>query len=128
MSSLVDFIYLFGFLALTPQIYINYRLQSVAHLPLKAFLYKIFNTFIDDIFAFVVHMPLKHKIMTLRDDLIFVCFLYQWFIYRTDKSRANEFGFQYQDEDDEGEGEGQTGKKESTIHSDSERRRDGPPT
>jgi len=96
VSSLVDFIYLFGFLSLTPQIYINYRLQSVAHLPMKAFMYKIFNTFIDDIFAFVVKMPLKHKIMTLRDDLIFVVFVYQWFIYRTDKSRANEFGFQYE--------------------------------
>jgi hypothetical protein len=103
VSSLVDFIYLFGFLSLTPQIYINYRLKSVAHLPMKSFMYKIFNTFIDDIFAFVVKMPLKHKIMTLRDDLIFIFFVYQWFIYRTDKSRANEFGFQYEEQDPGGD-------------------------
>ena len=96
VSSAVDFIYLFGFLSLTPQIYINYRLKSVAHLPMRSFLYKIFNTFVDDIFAFVVRMPLKHKLMTLRDDVIFMCFIYQWFIYRTDMRRANEFGFQYE--------------------------------
>lgn len=98
ISSLVDFTYVFGFLSLTPQIYINYRLQSVAHLPMKSFLYKIFNTFVDDIFAFVVKMPLKHKVMTLRDDAIFIVFLYQWFIYRTDEHRPNEYGFQYKEE------------------------------
>lgn len=115
VTSLVDFIYLFGFLALTPQIYINYRLQSVAHLPMKPFLYKIFNTFVDDVFAFVVRMPLKHKIMTLRDDVIFMGFLYQWFIYRTDKSRANEFGFLYDQEGEGSEAEAEATKGEQQI-------------
>ena len=30
---------------------------------------QIFNTFIDDVFAFVIEMPLKHRLMTLRDDV-----------------------------------------------------------
>jgi hypothetical protein len=81
-----------------PQLYINYKLQTVAHLPVKSFMYKIFNTFIDDIFAFIVKMPLKHKIMTLRDDLVFFGFVYQWYVYPADKTRTNEFGFQYGDE------------------------------
>lgn len=98
ISTLVDCTYMFGFLSLVPQVYINYKLKSVAHLPMRAFMYKIFNTFVDDIFAFIVKMPLKHKIMTLRDDAIFLIFLYQWWIYPADKSRSNEFGFQY-DED-----------------------------
>jgi hypothetical protein len=80
---------------MTPQLYINFKLKSVAHLPVKAFLYKIFNTFIDDVFAFLVKMPLKHRIMTLRDDIVFLGFLYQWYIYPADKSRPNEFGFVY---------------------------------
>ena len=96
ISSMADSVYFFGFISMTPQLYINYKLKSVAHLPVKAFMYKIFNTFIDDVFAFLVKMPLKHRIMTLRDDLIFVGFLYQWYIYPADKSRANEFGFQYE--------------------------------
>ncbi len=96
ISSLSDFVYFFGFISLTPQLYINYKLKSVAHLPLKAFFYKIFITFIDDVFAFIVKSPLKHKIMTFRDDLIFLIFLYQWYIYPNDKSRSNEFGFAYE--------------------------------
>lgn len=60
--------------------------------------YKIFNTFIDDVFAWVVKMPMKHRIMTLRDDVVFAIFLYQYIAYRTDKSRANEFGRAYGDD------------------------------
>ena len=88
---------------MTPQLYINYKLKSVAHLPVKAFMYKIFSTFIDDVFAFIVKMPLKHRIMTLRDDVVFFGFLYQWWIYRVDKSRVNEFGFVFEDQGDEPE-------------------------
>jgi hypothetical protein len=80
VSSLADAVYFFGFAALTPQLYINYKLMSVAHLPLRAFAYKTFSTFIDDVFAFIVEMPLKHRLMTLRDDVIFVGFLYQWYV------------------------------------------------
>ncbi|KAJ1444418.1 hypothetical protein M885DRAFT_454794, partial [Pelagophyceae sp. CCMP2097] len=87
ISSLADIFYLFGFIVMLPQLYINYRLKSVAHLPVKVFLYKIFNTFVDDVFAFVVKMPLKHRIMTFRDDAVFLVFLYQWWAYPTDRTR-----------------------------------------
>lgn len=53
------------------------RLKSVAHLPWKAMMYKSINTFIDDLFAFVVKMPTLHRIACLRDDLVFLVFLYQ---------------------------------------------------
>ena len=84
---------------MTPQLYINYKLQSVAHLPVKVFMYKIFNTFIDDVFAFVVKMPLKHRLMTLRDDAVFLVFLYQWWTYRVDTTRPNEYGFAFNKDD-----------------------------
>jgi len=35
------------------------------------------NTFIDDIFAFIIKMPTLHRLSCLRDDLIFVIYLYQ---------------------------------------------------
>ena len=54
---------------MTPQLFINYKLKSVAHLPWRAFMYKAFNTFIDDAFAVIIDMPTKHRVMTLRDDL-----------------------------------------------------------
>jgi hypothetical protein len=43
-------------------------------------------------------MPIKHKLMTLRDDVVFLGFLYQWWIYPSDARRPNEFGFQYEQE------------------------------
>lgn len=93
VSSLADLVYYFGFVMMTPQLWINYKLKSVAHLPIKVFAYKIFNTFVDDAFAWIVKMPLKHRLMTLRDDVVFVVFLYQWWTYRTDATRPNEYGF-----------------------------------
>lgn len=62
ISNLANAVYTFGFISLCPQLYINYRLKSVAHLPVKVFLYKIFNTFIDDIFAFMIESPLKVRV------------------------------------------------------------------
>ena len=35
------------------------------------------NTFIDDIFAFIIKMPMLYRIGCLRDDVIFFIFLYQ---------------------------------------------------
>ena len=44
-------VYSFGFVMMMPQLFINYKLKSVAHLPWRAFMYKAFNTFIDDAFG-----------------------------------------------------------------------------
>ena len=54
--------------------------------------YKALNTFIDDIFAFVIQMPTMYRIGCFRDDIIFFIYLYQRWIYRVDKKRINEFG------------------------------------
>lgn len=40
IKSLVNGVYAFGFLFMLPQLFINYRLKSVAHLPWKTFMYK----------------------------------------------------------------------------------------
>jgi hypothetical protein len=54
--------------------------------------YKSLNTFIDDLFAFVIKMPLMHRLSCFRDDIIFFIYLYQKWAYRVDHSRVNEFG------------------------------------
>ena len=92
LGSLTGFIYAFGFVMMTPQLYINYKLKSVAHLPWRAMVYKSLNTFVDDLFAFVIKMPTLHRIACFRDDLIFFVYLYQRWAYRTDYKRTNEFG------------------------------------
>ena len=107
-----------GFIMMTPQLFINYKLKSVAHLPWRMMSYKFLNTFIDDIFAFVIKMPTMYRIGCLRDgkystyefftwyldvsvlhriilplDVVFFIFLYQRWIYKTDPTRINEFGY-----------------------------------
>lgn len=40
VSTLAQAIYMFGFVQLVPQLIINYKLKSVAHMPMKAMMYK----------------------------------------------------------------------------------------
>lgn len=76
--------------------------------------YKSLNTFIDDLFAFVIKMPLMHRLACFRDgplparaalsarppdahchpgaDIIFFIYLYQRWKYRVDPNRVNEYG------------------------------------
>ncbi|KFM27526.1 Cleft lip and palate transmembrane protein 1 [Auxenochlorella protothecoides] len=93
LNSLVGAVYTFGFILMCPQLYLNYKLKSVAHLPWRQMSYKFLNTIIDDLFAFVIKMPLLHRLSVFRDDVVFLVYLYQRWIYRVDKKRANEFGY-----------------------------------
>lgn len=92
IGTLCSFVYSFGFVSLVPQIIINYKLKSVAGLNGKTLIYKVLTTFVDDIFAFAVPMPTLHRLATLRDDVVFLAYVYQWWIYGVDKTRVNEFG------------------------------------
>jgi len=96
IHSLAHWVYAFQFLGMTPQLFVNYKLKSVAHMPWRPLMYKAFNTFIDDVFAWIIEMPLGHRIACLRDDVVFFVYLYQRYIYRVDKSRPNEFGIAYE--------------------------------
>jgi hypothetical protein len=101
ITTLVGSVYAYGFLMMVPSLYINYRLKSVAHLPGKAMMYKFLNTFIDDLFAFTIKMPMLHRLATLRDDVIFFVYIYQSYVYKVDYSRVNEFGQGGEDEEED---------------------------
>ncbi|KAI7733783.1 hypothetical protein M8C21_023333 [Ambrosia artemisiifolia] len=75
-------------------------LKSVAHMPWRQMTYKFLNTIIDDLFAFVIKMPMLHRLSVFRDDVIFLIYLYQRWAYPVDKKRVNEFGFGGEDEDE----------------------------
>ncbi|KAI0254718.1 cleft lip and palate associated transmembrane protein [Lactifluus subvellereus] len=112
ISTLTSFVYMFGFVCLQgtqdgvvhltedgwlqaqliPQLIINYKLKSVAHMPMKAMVYKTLSTVIDDLFAFIIKMPTLHRLACFRDDVVFLIFLYQRWIYRVDPKRVNEYG------------------------------------
>ncbi|CAD7956569.1 unnamed protein product [Amoebophrya sp. A120] len=91
LKTLAGYIYVFGFIMMTPQLYINYRLKSVEHMPWRAMTYKALNTFVDDVSAFLMDMPWMHRLSCLRDDVIFFAYLYQRWAYRVDKTRPTAF-------------------------------------
>merc|ERR1719186_2485380 len=98
---------------MTPQLFINYKLKSVAHLPWRMMTYKALNTFIDDIFAFVIKMPTMYRIGCFRDDIVFFIFLYQKYIYIEDPTRVNEFGYSAEMIEDNGNADENTEGKEN---------------
>jgi hypothetical protein len=101
IQSLVNAVYAFGFLFMLPQLFVNYRLKSVAHLPWRAFMYKAFNTFIDDLFAFIITMPTAHRVACFRDDIVFIIYLYQRWLYPIDKNRIDASGMSEETAGDE---------------------------
>jgi hypothetical protein len=108
LNVAVGAVYAFGFLAMLPQLYVNYKLKTVAGMSGIVLPYKAVNTFVDDLFAFVMTMPTLHRIACFRDDIVFFVWLYQRHIYPTDPTRVNEFGEALQEvkKEEEKEAEG----------------------
>ncbi|KAK3551383.1 hypothetical protein QTP70_016637 [Hemibagrus guttatus] len=91
MNSLVSGVYAVGFLSMVPQLFVNYKIKSVAQLPMSVLLYKGLNTFISDIFSGIISTPGPHPLACFRDDVIFLIYLYQHRIYRLNKSRVRDY-------------------------------------
>jgi hypothetical protein len=92
ISSAASAVYALGFVMMTPQLFLNWKLKSVAHLPWRVLVYKSLNTFIDDLFSFIIRMPTMARISCFRDDIVFFIYLYQRWLYPVDTSRPVEGG------------------------------------
>lgn len=92
VTSASSAVYAFGFVLMTPQLFLNYKMKSVAHLPWRVLVYKSLNTFIDDLFSFIIRMPTMARISCFRDDIVFFIYLYQRWLYPVDTSRPVEGG------------------------------------
>lgn len=92
VTSASSGVYAFGFVLMTPQLFLNYKMKSVAHLPWRVLVYKSLNTFIDDLFSFIIRMPTMARISCFRDDVVFFIYLYQRWLYPVDVSRPVEGG------------------------------------
>lgn len=90
ITTLTTCVYTGGFVLMCPQLFINHKLKSVAHLPWKLLCFRFVNTFIDDLFVFIIKMPTMHRLSAFRDDLVFFVYMYQRHIYRVDDSRPSE--------------------------------------
>ena len=92
ITSASAVVYAVGFVMMTPQLFLNYKLKSVAHLPWKVLGYRFVNTFIDDLFAMIIRMPTMARISCFRDDVVFIIYLWQRYLYPVDTSRPVEGG------------------------------------
>jgi hypothetical protein len=92
VTSASSAVYALGFVLMTPQLFLNWKLKSVAHLPWLVLVYKSLNTFIDDLFSFIIRMPTMARISCFRDDIVFFIYLYQRWLYPVDTSRPVEGG------------------------------------
>jgi hypothetical protein len=92
VTSASSAVYALGFVLMTPQLFLNFKLKSVAHLPWRVLIYKSLNTFIDDLFSFIIRMPTMARISCFRDDVVFFIYLYQRWLYPVDASRPVEGG------------------------------------
>ena len=90
IGALTGCVYTFGFVLMCPQLFINHKLKSVSHLPWKFLIFRFLNTFIDDLFAFIIKMPTMHRLSVFRDDIVFIIYMYQRYIYRVDSTRPVE--------------------------------------
>ena len=45
--------------------------------------------FIDDLFAFIITMPTAHRVACFRDDVVFLIYLYQRYLYPVDPNRVD---------------------------------------
>lgn len=83
LNMMYGYLLTFGFIMMTPQLFINYKLKSVAHLPWRMMTYKFLNTFIDDIFAFVIKMPTMYRLGCFRDGKFFLLFTVKITFHKT---------------------------------------------
>ena len=90
IGALTGCVYTFGFVLMCPQLFINHKLKSVSFMPWKFMIYRFLNTFIDDLFAFIIKMPTMHRLSVFRDDIVFFIYMYQRYTYRVDESRPVE--------------------------------------
>lgn len=110
LGSLTGAVYAFGFIMMMPQLVINYKLKSVAHLQWRYLIYRALNTFIDDLFAFIITMPTMHRLSCFRDDIIFFIYLYQRWIYPVDTARK------FDEDDGEADVRGEIENQEGEQH------------
>ncbi len=92
IGTLTSFTYAFGFVTLVPQLIVNHKLRSTAGLSAKTMIYSTLGTVVDDLGAFCIKMPTLHRLACFRDDVVFIIFLYQKWLYGTDNTRSNQYG------------------------------------
>jgi len=118
----------FGFVVMMPQVFLNYRLKSVEHLPWRALSYQAVNTFVDDIFTLCIRMPEVVKYSVFRDDIVFIICVIQRQLYKKRRGEDEIPGAEKKKDDvktKELSGVGQGGEGETLLNKEGDQVTDG---
>ncbi|KAM9783297.1 lipid scramblase CLPTM1L-like [Neosynchiropus ocellatus] len=97
VNTLVTGVYAFGFLSMVPQLFINHKLRSVAHLQGAVLMYRGVNTLISDLcscvslFSSSGFVLSSHQLSCFRDELLLLLYLCQRRSYAS-RGRRRESG------------------------------------
>ena len=82
LSALADTISICGFTLMIPQFYINYKLQSVAHMPHWTLFFRFMTAMIDHLLWYYgFNLPSVYRLNCYRDEIVFVVYIYQMMKY-----------------------------------------------
>ncbi|KAM8827174.1 lipid scramblase CLPTM1L-like isoform 1-T1 [Synchiropus picturatus] len=97
VNTLVTGVYALGFLSMVPQLFINHKLRSVAHLQGAVLVYRGVNTLISDLCSCVSLFSSSglvlssHQLSCFRDELLLLLYLFQRRSYGS-RARRRESG------------------------------------
>lgn len=83
LSTAVDVISIYGIALMIPQMYINYKLQSTAHMPFWTLFFRFMTSIFDDYSLLQGYpvLPSVNRLAGFRDEVVFVVYIYQLMMY-----------------------------------------------
>ncbi|XP_046887009.1 cleft lip and palate transmembrane protein 1-like protein [Hypomesus transpacificus] len=91
INSLITGVYAFGFLSMTPQLFINYKTRSVAHMQGNVLVYRGLSTLVNDVFSSLFSGHSSLQLSCFRDELLLYIYLYQRRRYAVSKTSGQEY-------------------------------------
>ncbi|XP_067094325.1 lipid scramblase CLPTM1L-like isoform X2 [Osmerus mordax] len=91
INSLITGVYAFGFLSMTPQLFINYKMRSVAHMEGNVLVYRGLSTLVNDVFSSLFSGHSSLQLSCFRDELLLFIYLYQRRRYAVSKTSGQEY-------------------------------------
>ena len=71
------------------EIYANYKVKSVGYFPMSVFFYRLVEVLIDEAIATVLNLPTIFCISCYRNDVVFLLYMIQRWMYRVDPNRSD---------------------------------------
>lgn len=90
----MNFIFVFGFFDVLPQLYVCYKLEFTNNLPWNFLLLKCCNKFLDHFLSYSIRIPIMKRTPILREDVLYFAFVYMAKICKEKKEKEINYNVQ----------------------------------